>query len=170
MAHDLTHWCVPPIRWIQKWFIPAKNDDWQRIAYQPMLYLCIWIGAVLFLTFGDVTAIEPDHTAHSLGWAWLSLSLVCPPLALASLRMIGSTNGYWKYRGLLMRCGSDVGFLTAMTCYLIDKLGSGDFHIYSIWTLVSIVIFVAHLVMRDVKRLIAVEQLAGKIRRGPDLR
>lgn len=161
----MPNFCIPPVRWMQRWLIPPKGiEDWQRIAFQPMLYTCMWIGAVLHLTIGDVTAIERDDAPAGVYLAWMSLSLLTPPMALAALILIVHTTGRWRLRGLWLRLGADIGFTAAMSTYLVVKLGSGDFHIYSVWTLVAIVIFCAHLVMRDTKRLRQVEAMAKEFR------
>ena len=90
----MPNWCIPPVRWMQAWLIPPKGiEDWQRIAFQPMLYTCMWIGAVLHLTVGDVTAIERDDAPAGVYQAWMSLSLLTPPMALAALVLIVHTTG-----------------------------------------------------------------------------
>lgn len=94
---------------------------------------------------------------------WGGLSLLCPPLALAALWMIESKDGHMKYRGFLLRLGADVGQATAITVYTIVRLSMGDFHVYPMGALIACVIFVWHLVMRDVTRLILVENLATQI-------
>jgi len=157
--------CIPPVRWLQRWFVPPKGiEDWQRIAFQPMLYSCMWIGAILHVAVGDVTAVQRDTTVGGVYVAWIGLSLLTPPMALAALVLIVHTTGRWRLRGLWLRLGADVGFAAAITTYLVVKLGSGDFHIYSIWTLVAISIFCGHLVGRDVKRLRQIETLSRELR------
>ena len=161
----MPNWCIPPVRWMQAWLIPPKGiEDWQRIAFTPMIYTCMWIGAVLHLTVGDVTAIERDDAPAGVYQAWMGLSLLTPPMALAALALIVHTTGRWRLRGLWLRLGADVGFLAAMSTYLIVKLGSGDFHIYSVWTLIAIIIFCVHLVMRDTRRLRQVEAMSREFR------
>lgn len=157
--------CIPPVRWLQRWFIPPKGiEDWQRIAFQPMLFSFMWIGAVLHLVFGDLTAVHRDDLAGGVYVAWMGLSLITPPMALAALALIVHATGRWRLRGLWLRLGADIGFTAAMSTYLVVKLGSGDFHTYSVFTLVAIVVFCAHLVMRDVKRLRQVETMSQGFR------
>ena len=161
----MPNWCIPPVRWMQRWLIPPKDTmDWQRIAFQPMLYTFMWIGAVLHLVVGDVTAVHRDDLAGGVYAAWMGLSLITPPMALAALALIVHATGRWRLRGLWLRLGADIGFTAAMSTYLVVKLGSGDFHTYSVFTLVAIVVFCAHLVMRDVKRLRQVETMSRGFR------
>lgn len=161
----MPNFCIPPVRWLQRWFIPPKGiEDWQRIAFQPMLYTCMWIGAVLHILVGDVTAVQRDTAVGGVYGAWIGLSLFTPPMALAALILIVHTSGRWRLRGLWLRLGADVGFTAAMSTYLVVKLGSGDFHIYIVWTLVAIVVFCAHLVMRDTTRLRQVETMSRGFR------
>ena len=162
------NWCVPPIKWVQRWFVPPKGTlDWQRIAFQPMLYLCMWIGAILYACLGDITAIEPDVPGE-LSDAWLPLSLLAPPMALLALNMITHGTGRLRLAGLWLRLGADLGFFAGLASYSDEKFTSGDFHIYSIWNLIATLLFVLHLLIRDVKRLIDIERLA-KVLREEDL-
>lgn len=158
------NWCIPPIRWLQRWVVPPDSPDWAKVAFQPMLYLAVWIGAILYLTIGDVTAIDKDLQG-GMSNAWLSLSLICPPVAWGSLHLITHGTGAWKYRGFWLALGADIGQFTALLIYTVQKFGSGDYHVYSVTTLVAIVVFVMHLVMRDVKRLRQVEALARTLHR-----
>ena len=169
---NVKQWCVPPIGSIQRKLIPPQGTpDWQRIAFQPMLYLCLWVSAV-FVVIVDrfqPTVFSSEH-AGSVFWVWAGLSLVCPPLAMFSLWLIQSPNGARKYQGLWVRLAADVGQLTAITMYSALRFASGDWHIYPMGVVVAAVIFVAHLVMRDAKRILVVEKLASKIHQKEFLR
>ena len=159
----------PFIKTVQHVFVPPKGtDDWQRIAYQPMLYLCLWIAAIVILIKGDFAAIPPifkDETTGSTYWLWTGLSLICPPIALASLWLIQQASGVWKYRGLWTRLGADFGQLIALVIYTWIRFAIGDWHVYPQATLIASTLFVAHLVLRDAERLFVVERLATKLHR-----
>ncbi len=155
-------WCVPPVKWMQKVFMPADAMDWRRVAFQPMLYLFLWIGAVCYLIFDDIFAIDRDPST-GLTPVWLFLSLVCPPLALVSVRMVSRGGGVWKYRGFWVCLAADIGQFTALLTYTIQKFTSGDFHVYPVTILVATTVFVFHLVMRDMRRLHDVEKLATEL-------
>ena len=160
----------PFIKTVRHVFIPPKDTpDWQRIAYQPMLYLALWIAAFIILVKGDFASIPPIFADHAVGGEtyhlWTGLSLACPPLGLVSLWMVQSANGVWKYRGLWTRIGADFGQLVALVIYTWVRFAIGDWHVYPQATLIASTLFVAHLVLRDAERLVAVERLATKLHR-----
>ena len=146
--------------------MPPKNDTWQRIAFQPMLYLCLWVGAIIVIVRGDFTSLPQEfmdnhHTA--MFWLWAGLSLICPPMAMGAMQMIKSSNGYREYRGLWLRLGADIGQSSALSTYLVLRFSEGDYHVYPMAAVVAAGIFCWHIVLRDVKRLIEVEQLATQL-------
>lgn len=158
--------CVPPIRWLQRFALPPQGTaDWQRIDFQPMLYAFLWIAAIVIMVVGDFNAYPQilADTTDGAFWLWGGLSLGCPPLALFSVRMVQSLDGRTKYRGLWIRMAADIGQLTALTIYMVLRLSVGDYHVYPIAALSACWVFIAHLVMRDAKRIIAVESLAKKL-------
>ena len=169
---NVKQWCVPPIGSIQRKLIPPQGTpDWERIAFQPMLSLCLWVCAVLVIVIDQFQpGVFEDEHAGSAFWVRAGLSLVCPPLAMVSLWLIQSPSGARKYQGLWVRLAADVGQLTAITMYAALRFLSGDWHIYPMGTVVAAVIFVAHLVMRDAKRILVVEKLASKIHQKEFLR
>ena len=166
----MMNWCVPPIKWLQRWIVPQESDDWARVPFQPMLYFCLWFAAIVMLIWGDFAAHpEPFSDLMTTGtfWAWGGLSLLCPPLALGSLRMIrDDAPGHWKYRGLWLRLGADIGQFVALMMYTIVRFQIGDYHVYPVACLVACGLFVFHLILRDAKRLREVEVLASQIHRG----
>lgn len=152
-------------------FIPPKSDDWDRIAYQPMLYLSTFLAALTILIFGDFTTMGghagiPADTEFGLYGVWTAMSLCCPVLGLGSLWLIQNREGRHRYRGLWLRLGADVGQFFAMTTYLVLRISWGDFHVYPVTIMGSAALFVAHLVMRDIRRLMQVESLASRLHRG----
>lgn len=160
-------WCIPPIKWLQKWVVPPDSADWQRVAFQPMLYLSIWLGVIVVLIKGDFTNVPSEFAddPHGAFWAWGGLGLLCPPMALGALRMIREdSNGYWKYRGLWLRLGADIGMFAALLTYTTVRIQIGDFHVIPVACLMASTLFVFHLVLRDFKRLHEVEKLASALR------
>lgn len=165
-----TNWCGPPIKWVQRMFIPpTDNADWSRVAFQPMLYLGTWTAALLVIAFGDFSYLAANpgvvdyERAHQLFWVWNTLALIAPPMALLSLWLINQHKGKPRYRGLWLRLGADMMQAISMTIYLLLRLNLGDFHITPITVYAACDLFVFHLVMRDVKRLRENEQLARTI-------
>lgn len=161
-------WCIPPVRWLQRYFVPPRSDDWDRIAYQPMLYLATFLAALTVLVFGDFVAFPPHQgieTTHAVYWMWLAMSLGCPLLGLGSLWLIQNRVGKYRYRGLWLRLAADIGQFTTMLIYVVLRLTWGDYHIYPVAVLVSATLFVGHLVIRDVRRLAQVERLAFRLHR-----
>ena len=164
-SFKLMNWCIPPIGWVQRRLVPPKGTpDWQRIAFQPMLYLCLWISAIVIVVADrfQTAAFASEH-AGNIFWLWSGLSLLCPPMTIVSLWLIQSPHGDKKYRGLWLRLAADIGQCTAITVYLILRLAIGDWHIYPFSCLIACWIFVCHLVLRDAERIYTVEKLARKI-------
>lgn len=168
------HWCIPPIRWVQRYFVPPKDSaDWTRVSYQPMLYLAVFAASIIILIWGDFTnlpsvgGLDQDRN-YGLFWVWGGLSTLCPVMALGSLYLIQNRTGAMRYRGLVMRLGADVGQFTAMALYFVLRIVWGDYHVYPVAVLGSAVLFVFHLCMRDWNRLRQVEKLATQIRRDAD--
>lgn len=164
-------WCVPPIKWLQRWVVPPEGaEDWQRVSFQPMLYLATWIATWVILIAGDFASIPEtfrDEAAKTqVLWSWGALGLLSPVIGIGSLRMITHGTGRWRYRGLWMRLGADVGQFAAMVIYLVLRIAVGDYHVYPVACLASCGVFVMHLCFRDIRRLHEVESLAAKIRRG----
>ena len=159
------------IKTVQSIFVPLKDTlDWQRIAFQPMLYMALWIAAIVIIVKGDFATIPPDladaTTTHGpTFWMWIGLSLACPPLGLVSLWMVRAPSGVWKYRGLWTRLGADIGQGVALLIYVVQRFHIGDWHVYPMAATLAAGVFVAHLVLRDVERLWAVEKLANSLHR-----
>ena len=166
---DLKKWCIPPIGYVQKLLIPPQGTpDWQRVSFQPMLYLCLWLSSIIIMIWGDFAsypALFADEHSGNIFWLWAGLSLLCPPMGMASLWLIQSPHGGKKYRGLWLRLAADIGQLTAVTVYVILRFAIGDWHVYPMACLIACWIFVGHLVLRDAERIYTVEKLAKKIQR-----
>lgn len=166
-------WCIVPIRWLQQWVVPPEGtEDWQRVSFQPMLYLATWVATWIILLWGDLTnSHHPgafrDESTETF-WIWGSLGLVAPLLGIGSLRLITHGKGKWRYRGLWLRLAADVGQFTSMALYTIARLGVGDFHVYPVSCMLACLLFVFHLNLRDLNRLRAVEKLATELHRDPD--
>ena len=157
-----------PVRFVRNLAVPPNNtDNWQKIAFQPMLYTGLWIATILIMLRGDFTSVPPtlaDATGHeSLFWLWGGLGLLCPPLALVSVRLVTHPRGDIKYRGLWLRLAADIGQFTATLVYTMLRLDLGDYHVYGMGALLSCLLFIAHLLMRDVHRLYQVERLARQL-------
>lgn len=158
---------ISAIKRVQRWFVPPKGTlEWQRILYQPMLYLCLWIAVLVIIHRGDFTNIPPETSdkQNELFWAWSAVGIVSPPIGLISLWFIYKIkNGLWKYWGFWLRLAADIGMATAMLCYCIFRFDVGDYHVYTMATTVSSTIFVFHLVLRDCLKLYEIEAVASQL-------
>lgn len=154
-------------RWLKTWFLAPDSKDWAIIRFQPMLYVALWVAAWLILLKGDFASIPIEQADTEFGTPeiWLVLSLLSPPLALSSLWMIFRGSRRLTYPGFWVRLAADVGQFTAMVMYTIMRITVGDYHIYPVACLVASTLFVAHLVIRDVRRLIDTERLATQLHR-----
>lgn len=135
-----------------------------------MLFLATFIGAVWMLVFGDTAAV-PSHptiredSPFGLFWVWIVLALAAPPMGLGALWLIQNRDGASRYRGKWLRLAADIFEFSALLVYLVLRLFWGDYHILPIAVFMSATLFVAHLIMRDVRDLIRNEQLAIRIHR-----
>lgn len=155
--------CIPPFRPL----IPEMGDDWAKVAFQPILYLTLWIAAVVIFIVGDRHTVPFPDNVNPLFWVWGGLSIVCPLAALGAVRLLRhASNPRWKYRGLWLRLAADIFQLTAMSAYLAMRMAEGDYQIYPVAALIAATVFVGHLVMRDCKHLKQVENLATDLRNG----
>ena len=161
--------CIRPVRGVMGWPAPPHDSvRFRRVAFEPMLYLALWLSAVIIIIVGDIWNVPPvladtDSGAHFL--AWSLLSLICPPLALIASRIIGSAGAAWAYRGMWLRLAADSGQAGGLAAYTLLRLEVGDFHVLPVATMLACLLFVVHLVFRDVGALINVERVTRQVER-----
>jgi hypothetical protein len=133
---------------------PMRGHDWPLVAYQPLWFTALWVGAVLLIFFGDFGArADCDHTdvvITVLPSAWFALTLIGPPQALASAWMILKTNGKLRYLGLWARFSADLEVAAALLAYLAARYAVRDFHVIPMAALTASTIFSVLLVARDI--------------------
>ncbi|AYB70692.1 hypothetical protein SEA_JOIEB_60 [Mycobacterium phage JoieB] len=147
-------------RWSNEYF--ATN--WARVPFQPVLYMFLFLGALLVVSFDlDYPAFE-EHSV--VFWQWIALSLICPPMALSSWILIRWHPGRPRYVGFWVRLGADAGQLASLSCFLtvisqdIDYIAS---ELYAAEIFSAVWWFVIILVIRDIWKLAITERLAAAI-------
>lgn len=152
--------------WFSEVFLPPKPDeDWPVIPWQPLMFTATWIGAWVLLLLGDFGNVpeETSDVSHPIGWIWLSLSLVCPPLGLWALHLVKTRRGRERYVGLWLRLSADIGQMTALSTYFVARSFSGDFRVFPMAIVGAAAIFNGLLVFRDARSLVRTERLAEQI-------
>lgn len=135
--------------------------NWARIPFQPILYTFLFIGALLVIGF-DVDYPAFEDTPHVF-WQWIILSVICPPLSLASWILIKWHPGRPRYVGFWIRAGSDVGQLFSVTAFIaaispqIDYVAS---ELYAAEIFSAVWWFILILVIRDVWKIVVTERVA----------
>ena len=177
MVEEAVKGFISILKKIRNWFIPPAGGDWQRILFQPMLYLFLWVAVLIIVHRGNFSTnfqFEAlDHSTMSIDvlnrqwsffWAWSALGLVCPPLALVSLWLIYRIkSGRWKYLGFWLRLSSDVGVSISLLSYCIFRFDTGDYNIYPMAVITAATLFVLHLVFRDIGKVYEIEVLSRRI-------
>lgn len=139
--------------------------NWARVPFQPILFLFMFVGAILIVVF-DVTTPAFDATAGGVFWQWILLSLICPPMALAAWTLIRFHSGKARYFGLLIRFGADVGQLASMSAFLTvvaDDLDTIASEVYAAQLFTAVWWFLVTLVIRDIWKLALTERVATAI-------
>lgn len=152
-------------RWLQSLtdtiYPPTADTTLRRIAYQPMLFVAIWIAAVIRFTLGTighVPFIENDGLGKGAELG-LALALICPPLKLAATAMARSPCPRSQYCALWLGFIADIGVAVALTDYMIVCISAS----LSLAIVAASALFVYSLVVRDIYTMRAVERLARKL-------
>ena len=126
-----------------------------------MLCMALWIAAIVII----VRATSPPSrrtwptprppTARRSGCG-LAYRWRAPAWAGEQLVDGACPSGVWKYRGC-GPAGADIGQGVALLIYVVQRFHIGDWHVYPMAATLAAGVFVAHLVLRDVGRLWAVE-------------
>lgn len=148
------------VRRVINWGNEFFAVNWRWIPFQPVLFLFSFLGALL------VIGLDLDHPTfpNSLTfWLWITLSLICPPMAFIAFRMIEHHPGRPRYIGLWVRFGSDIGQFASLTAFLtvvsqnIDLVAA---EIYAAEMLAAIWWFLILLIVRDSWKLVLTERVA----------
>lgn len=136
--------------------------DWRIVPFQPILYLCLFVGAVLVHT---VSTDHPSFTGSTFFW-WVTLSTICPPLAFSSWVLIHWFPGKPRYFGYWMRFAADFGQFCSLSAFLtaisatINPIAA---ELYASEIFAAAWLFIVLLLIRDAWKLVLNEQIAGRI-------
>lgn len=146
------------------------HDSWHRVAYQPVLFTFLW-GAAIRVAVSDQPGIPIDAVVSAgADEIWLTLSLVCPPLAFLSWFLIlKSRLPRASLIGLWLRLAADMGQFVALLVFHIVSLflavqRNAEIQVYYRYLTGATLVFVFLLALRDIWSLLLTERLATRIR------
>jgi hypothetical protein len=156
--------------WKRLMFPPNREDFYidrvtlkADLPWEPWLHCGVWLSVVVTIILGEWHLYPPEDFSD---WVWLSFGLVSPPIGFASVWMLEHYSGKLRYIALWLRMSSDVGLSVAITAYLCNRVGTGQFGAQSIMAdiiLASCAWFTMTLVVRDIRFIVATEKLAALI-------
>lgn len=136
----------------------------RRFSFRSFLYVATWAAVLVIITKGDFAAIprELQDEAEGAFWVWGGLSLWSAPTALLADYLIRKSPRC-KYTAMWLRLGADLGQFISILVYIILRLYTGDYHVYSTAVIFSCLAYIAYLVAWDAGQLVGVERLASRL-------
>lgn len=140
------------------------------MPWEPWLHAGVWVGMILILLFGERGIVPP---VDGIDWIWLAFGLVSPTVGFFSVWALEHSTGMRRYYALWGRMIADAGLATCLGIYQIaryqqfddfESIGFGRSVIPNIILFLSMW-FTLTLVWRDVRFIIATEELATDIYR-----
>jgi hypothetical protein len=157
--------CTPTMR-------ECPPRPWQVLSFAPFFFSAAFLGRFVVLA-GPGEGIPFETVMGSWGYpAWFALGIACPPLLLVSWRLV-RRGGHYLYPGLWIRLGADIGMAAGLAAFIaaywlehVKPRGIlDDSHLLSIVLLGSIWCFLVTSVVFDVWRIVALSNVAARIRR-----
>ena len=146
-----------------------ESEPWPKIRFQPLLFAALWVATFHVATIPGGGRFGMEQLVGGLWEWWLALSLGCPPLLLLSWWMIERCSGVWRYRGMFLRIGADVGQFLALVAFLWARIASTDpltdARLYAWIVLSGCALFLLLCTERDSAMLIKTEQIARENRK-----
>ena len=148
------------------------DHPWPVIPYAPLFFLAAFVGRLVILAGGG-EPIPFDHVLGVYGYTiWLWLGIICPIMLGASWWMIFRKAGRWRYAGLWVRFGANMGMACALAGFILGYRESerylltrlDDAHLMALTLLASIWVFLVASVVRDVWVLALTERIAHQVR------
>lgn len=163
-------------RLFKRLVVPQRDDSWSRarlairpeLAWQPYLFLAMFYGTVASVALGDSGFTPPgkEFDVHEVVWA--VTGFFSPILAFVAVWMIVHKEGRARYVALWLRLSSDIGAMTSLLAFLTYQLPRGEEHPFDGAILGGSVVFLALLVWRDVRFLVATERVATHLYGQPE--
>lgn len=138
------------------------------MPWEPWLHAGVWVGMLLILVFGEKGIVPP---IDGIDWIWLAFGLVSPTVGFFSVWALEFCKGANRYYALWGRMLADAGLVACLGIYQIARyqqfnefsvIGFGHSVIPNL-ILFLCMWFTLTLVWRDVRFIIATEELATEI-------
>ena len=157
-------------RKIIEWGERNFSSRWRVIPFQPILYLCSFIGVIWVLaTPGPPIDFEKVFRGEWAYGAWIWLMFSAPMLFVCSYYLIEFKEGRKRYRGYWFRFAASTAQFVAILTFLVAWIGSGrwignDYRVIAFMMEIAVLIFLGLTIVRDTWKLLLIESVAGHIR------
>lgn len=160
-------------RFLFNMFLPPADKEWIKsrlevradLHWQPWLFTATFYGALLTLLLGGVALVPPGVDVGGFEWVWLLAAFTCPPVAFAAAWFVRHGKGRVRYIAMWVRLAADIGVLTSLTTFLVERIFFGVGHPFEYAIFTACCLFLAVICARDVKLLILTERLADRLLR-----
>lgn len=156
------HLFVPS--WDHSWY-QARSEAKEEVKWQPFLFASAFIGALLTLIFGNDSTVPPGGSFNIFDYMWLIAAFVCPITAAISAWAINNFDGKKRYFSMWGRLASNIGLLTSILAYQIERVFGGNGHPFEDTVLFASAVFLAIIIVGDIKFLTLTERLADQLLR-----
>lgn len=157
--------------WKRLMFPPHRSDFYHDrmtlkadLPWEPWLHCGVWIAVLITFIRGEWHLYPPNDAAD---WIWMIFGFSSPPIGFSSVWVLEHNKGRARYTALWMRMVSDIGLSVAILAYLCNRIGTGQLGTVSIMSdviLASAAWFTLTLVVRDIRFIVATEELAALLR------
>lgn len=154
-------------------FVPVYDHSWyaarveakEDVKWQPFLFTAAFFGALLTLVVGDGDTFPPGDSFDVFDWMWLVAAFVCPVTAALSAWSVERLSGRKRYFAMWGRLASNIGLLTSIISYQVERVFSGEGHPFEDAVLFASVLFLLVIIVGDIKFLALTERLADQLLR-----
>ena len=159
--------------WIKEWrdwFYRAVDSDNVRV-FQAIVYLGMFVSGIYMIAYGAPTTVQKELGEY-MHDVWVSLTIVSPLIVTLGYRMVyagkdrvlhsrkpgGGGRIYW---GWYLQAGGDFAVCMVYLTYIIAALSSDWLQrdIFAAFITTSLMICAVVLVIRDLRRVRAIERL-----------
>jgi hypothetical protein len=155
-------------RFLSRW----ADQPWPIVPFAPLFFFAAFAGRFIVMAGGG-EEIPFDDVLGVYGYPiWLWLGILCPVMLVASWWMIFKKSGRWRYSGLWVRFGANMGMACALAGFILAYQAEeralltrlDDAHLMVLTLLTSIWVFLVVSVVRDVWVLVLTERVAHGVR------
>lgn len=150
--------------WDHAWY-KARSEAKEEVKWQPFLFAAAFIGAALTLLIRNDSTVPPGGSFNVFDFMWLIAAFICPVSAAVSAWAINSFTGRKRYFAMWGRLASNIGLLTSILSYQVERILSGFGHPFEDSILFASVVFLVVIILGDIKFLTLTERLADELLR-----